>query len=106
MAKEAKKADSAFMKPMNVSEDLAAVIGQGPMPRSAVTAKIWEYIKGDEYVDKETGKKGSSLRKGSSLQNAKDKRIIDNDEALKKVFDGQKTVHMMKMAGYIGKHLS
>jgi chromatin remodeling complex protein RSC6 len=84
MAKE----NSAFMKPMNVSDDLAAVIGQGPMPRSEVTKKLWDYIK------------------SNNLQDAKDKRIVKTDEKLKKVFGGESSVHMMKMAGHISKHLS
>ncbi len=83
-----KKTNSAFMKPMNVSPDLAAVVGNGPMPRSEVVSKLWVYIK------------------ANNLQDAKDKRIINNDEKLKKIFDGEKTVHMMKMAKYISKHLS
>jgi len=81
------KPNSAFMKPMNVSEDLAVVVGKGPMPRSEVTKKLWEYIK------------------KNNLQDPKDKRTILNDEKLKKVF-GIPSVHMMKMAGFISKHLS
>ncbi|MEK7514376.1 MAG: SWIB/MDM2 domain-containing protein, partial [Patescibacteria group bacterium] len=38
-------ANTAFMKPMNVSKDLAAVVGEGPMPRSEVVKKLWIYIK-------------------------------------------------------------
>lgn len=101
MAKE----NSAFMQPMKLSADLEAVVGKGPMPRSEVVSKIWMYIKGDQYED-ENGKKGTDLRKGPSLQDAKDKRIINTDEALKKIFGGQDTVHMMKMAGFISKHVS
>ena len=84
MAKE----NSAFMQPMKISAELEAVVGKGPMARSEVVKKIWVYIK------------------GHNLQDAKDKRIINNDEALKKIFDGQATVHMMKMAGFLSKHLS
>ena len=84
MAKE----NSAFMKPLNVSADLAAVVGAGPMPRSEVVKKLWVYIK------------------GNNLQDSKDKRLINADEKLKKVFGGQAQVHMMKMAGLVSKHLS
>ena len=45
------KKNSAFMKPLNVSADLAAVVGNGPMPRSQVVSKLWMYIKGDDYED-------------------------------------------------------
>lgn len=76
------------MKPMNVSAELAEVVGAGPMPRSEVVKKLWVYIK------------------GHNLQDVKDKRIVNTDEKLKKVFGGQATVHMMKMGGFISKHLS
>lgn len=76
------------MKPMTISDDLAAVVGKGPMPRSEVVKKIWVYIK------------------ANNLQDAKDRRLINSDEKLLKVFNGTKVVHMMKMAGFISKNLS
>ena len=93
------------MKPLNVSAELAAVVGNGPMPRSEVVKKLWMYIKGDEYED-ENGKKGSDLRKGSSLQDSKNRRNINADENLKKVFDGKATVNMFEMTKLVSKHLS
>ena len=99
------KSNSAFMKPLNVSAELAAVVGNGPMPRSEVVKKLWMYIKGDEYED-ENGKKGSDLRKGSSLQDSKNRRNINADENLKKVFDGKATVNMFEMTKLVSKHLS
>lgn len=101
----APKANSAFMKPMNVSDELAAVVGKGPMPRSEVVSKLWMYIKGDDYED-DKGKKGSSLRKGPTLQDQKNKRNINADEALAKVFGGKKTVTMFEMTKLVSKHLS
>ena len=44
-------ATSAFMKPLNVSEDLAKVVGKGPMPRSEVVKKLWVYIKKNKLQD-------------------------------------------------------
>jgi len=82
------KPNSAFMKPMNVSDDLAAVVGKGPMPRSEVTKKLWAYIKKND------------------LQDPKNKRDILADESLKKVFDGQERVNMFQMTKLISKHLS
>jgi chromatin remodeling complex protein RSC6 len=43
--KSARKPNAAFMKPMNPSPTLAAVIGGSPMPRTEVTKKLWGYIK-------------------------------------------------------------
>ncbi len=99
------KANSAFMKPLNVSDELAAVVGKGPMPRSEVVKKLWMYIKGDAY-ESEDGKKGTSLRKGPSLQDPTKKRNINADAALKVVFGGKGTVDMFEMTKLVSKHLS
>ena len=76
------------MKPMQISDDLAEVVGKGPMPRSEVTKKIWEYIK----------KHG--------LQDSKNKRNINADEKLKPVFGGKSQVSMFEMTKLVSKHLS
>ncbi len=80
--------NSAFMKPMTVSADLAAVVGKGPMPRSEVVKKLWAYIKKND------------------LQDPKNKRNINADAPLQKVFDGKKTVNMFEMTKLVSKHLS
>ena len=82
------KSNSAFMKPMNISSDLAVVVGKGPMSRSEVVKKLWVYIK------------------SKGLQDAKNKRNINADEALKKVFGGKGTVSMFEMTKLVSKHLS
>ena len=82
------KKNSAFMKPLNVDADLAAVVGKGPMPRSEVVKKLWEYIK------------------GKNLQDPTNKRNIKADPALKKVFDGKDVVNMFEMTKLVSKHLS
>ncbi|HNA62034.1 MAG TPA: SWIB/MDM2 domain-containing protein [Rhabdochlamydiaceae bacterium] len=83
------KKQSKFMQPMNVSEELAAVVGKGPMPRTEVTKKIWAYIK------------------SRKCQDPKNKRNIIADDKLAKVFGGnKKTVNMFEMTKLINKHLS
>jgi chromatin remodeling complex protein RSC6 len=82
------KSNSAFMKPLTVSPELAAVVGKGPMPRSEVVKKLWVYIKGKD------------------LQDPKNKRNINADENLKKVFGGKETVNMFEMTKLVSKHLS
>ena len=42
---EMAKKQSKFMQPMKLSEDLKAVVGHGPLPRTEVTKKLWAYIK-------------------------------------------------------------
>ncbi len=82
------KTNSAFMKPMNVSSELSAVVGKGPMPRSEVVKKLWVYIK------------------SHNLQDPANKRNINADGALKKVFAGKDVVNMFEMTKLVSKHLS
>lgn len=82
-----RKPNPAFMAPMTPSADLAAVIGPKPRPRSQVAKDIWEYIHKNK------------------LQDSKNKRNINADEALKKVFGGKKTVSMFEMTSLVNKHL-
>ena len=82
------KSNSAFMKPLSVSDELAAVVGKGPMPRSEVVKKLWVYIKGKD------------------LQDPKNKRNINADENLKKIFGGKSVVNMFEMTKLVSKHLS
>ncbi len=82
-----RKANPALLKPMNLSADLEAVIGAGPMPRGQVVKKIWEYIK--KY----------------DLQNPKNKRNILADEKLKKLFGGKSEVTMFEMTKLVSAHL-
>ncbi len=80
--------NSAFMKPLSVSSELAVVVGKGPLPRSEVVKKLWVYIK------------------SNNLQDPKNKRNINADEALKKVFGGKSVVDMFEMTKLVSKHLS
>ncbi len=76
------------MKPLTVSPELAVVVGKGPLPRSEVVKKLWVYIK------------------SNNLQDPKNKRNINADEALKKVFGGKSVVNMFEMTKLVSKHLS
>ena len=82
-----RKPNAAFMKPMQPSAALGAVIGNGAMPRTEVTKKIWNYIK------------------KNSLQDTKNKRMINADEKLRDVFGGKKQVSMFEMTKLVNKHL-
>lgn len=82
-----RKPNAAFMKPMQPSAALGAVIGSSAMPRTEVTKKIWNYIK----------------RNG--LQDSKNRRMINADEKLKDVFGGKKQVSMFEMTKLVNKHL-
>ena len=80
-------ANPALTKPMQLSEDLEAVIGKGPMARSEVVKQIWVYIKKHD------------------LQNPKNKRNIMADDKLKKVFGGKGEVSMFEMTKLVSGHL-
>ncbi len=86
MAKTAPKTNSAFMKPMKPSEDLAKIVGTEPLPRSEVTKKIWAHIK------------------KHNLQNPKNKREILADDKLQPIF-GTKKLDMFQMTKAVNKHL-
>ena len=87
-AKTKRTPNAAFMKPMNVSATLAAVVGSKPIPRTEVVKKVWEYIKKNK------------------LQDPKERRNINGDANLIKVFGGKKTVSMFEMTKLINAHLS
>lgn len=80
--------NAALSKPMKLSPELEAVVGAGPMPRSQVTKKIWEYIKKND------------------LQNPKNKRNILADDKLKVLFGGKAEVTMFEMTKIISPHMS
>jgi chromatin remodeling complex protein RSC6 len=79
--------NNALQKPVNVSGDLEAVVGKGPMTRAQVTSKVWDYIK------------------KNGLQDKTDKRMINPDGALGKV-TGNAQISMFKMTAAVSKHLS
>ena len=78
--------NAAFMKALTLSKELAAVLGDKPLPRTEIVSKLWVYIKANK------------------LQDNINKRMINADAKLKAVF-GKAQVSMFEMAGLIGKHV-
>ena len=78
--------NAAFMKALTLSKELAAVLGDKPLPRTEIVSKLWVYIKANK------------------LQDSINKRMINADAKLKAVF-GKAQVSMFEMAGLIGKHV-
>ncbi len=78
----------AFMRPLQPSSQLAAVVGNSPIPRTQVISKLWAYIK----------------RNG--LQDAKNRRAINADEKLRPLFGGRSQVTMFDLAKIANKNLS
>ncbi len=82
-----RKPNAAFMKAMQPSTVLAAVVGGMPMPRTEVTKKIWDYIKKNK------------------LQDAVNRRLINADDKLRAVFGGKSKVSMFEMTKLVSNHL-
>ena len=78
----------AFMRPLQPSAKLAAVIGNSPMPRTQVISKLWQYIKRHD------------------LQDSKNRRAINADEKLRPLFGGRSQVTMFDLAKIANKNLS
>jgi upstream activation factor subunit UAF30 len=85
-AKKKRKPNPAFMKPVNISSALAAIVGSKPLPRTQVTKKLWAYIKKNK------------------LQDAVNKRMINADATLRAVL-GKARVSMFEMTKLVSKHL-
>jgi upstream activation factor subunit UAF30 len=83
----ARTANPALLKPMNLSSDLEAVVGKGPLSRGEVVKKMWEYIK------------------KHNLQNPQNKRNIIADEKLLPLFSNKKEVTMFEMTKLVSGHL-
>jgi chromatin remodeling complex protein RSC6 len=77
---------NALQKPLQPSEELAAVVGTSPLPRGEVVSKIWEYIR------------------SHNLQNPENRREILADDKLTKVF-GTDKVTMFEMNKHLTRHL-
>jgi len=76
------------MKPVQPDAHLAAVVGSKPLPRTELTKKLWMHIK------------------KNGLQDKKDKKMINADEALKPVFGGKTKVSMFEMTRLVSGHVS
>ena len=83
-----KKPNPALMKPLQPSNELAAVVGSSPLLRTEVVSKVWDYIK------------------SNYLQNPENKREILADDKLQAVFGGKSKVSMFEMNKHFAQHLS
>ncbi|MBH41722.1 MAG: hypothetical protein CL685_03335 [Candidatus Magasanikbacteria bacterium] len=83
----ARKLNPALARPLNLSAELEAVVGKGPLPRTEVVKKMWEYIK------------------KNNLQNPENKRNIFADDNLRPIF-GKDEVNMFEMTKLVSGHLT
>lgn len=85
--KPAGGARGGITAPVTPSPDLAEIVGKSDLPRSEVVKKVWDYIKKHD------------------LQDAKDRRQINGDDKLQKIF-GKHSVSMFEMNKHLSAHLT
>jgi chromatin remodeling complex protein RSC6 len=76
----------AVHQKIEVSPELAAIVGEGPMARGEVTSKIWDYIRSKKLQAKDDG------------------REIEPDETLGKIV-GDKRLTMFEMTAKVNRHI-
>ena len=81
------KANAKFMAPLTPSANLAAVVGNNPLPRTEIVKKMWDYIK------------------KNGLQDKTNKRMINSDAKLAAIFEGKNQISMFDMSKYISKNV-
>ena len=85
--KTKRQPSAAFMKPVQPDEKLAEIIGTEAVPRTEVTRKLWDYIR------------------GHNLQDPANKTFIRTDGKLKEVLDGKERVSMFEMTKLVFNHV-
>ncbi len=89
MATTKKKKPTAFDRPVEITAELAAIVGKGPMPRTKITKKLWDYIKKND------------------MQDPKNRREIILDDKFKAVMGARKQkANMFEMTKLVNKHIS
>lgn len=68
-------------------QELAAIVGKEPLTRADLTKRVWDYIKSND------------------LQDAKDRRKINADAKMKKIF-GKDSASMFEMTKLVNQHVS
>jgi chromatin remodeling complex protein RSC6 len=77
--KTARKPNAAFMKPVQPNAN--------PMPRTELTKKLWAYIK------------------KNNLQDKKNRRMINADDKMKKLFGGKAQASMFDLTKFASKNV-
>ncbi len=77
---------NALQQPLQPSEDLAAIIGEGPIARGEMVSKVWAYIKANKLQSPDDGRQ--------NLADAKLEKVL-----------GKKSVTMFEMNKLLSPHL-
>ena len=86
-ARAESKPAQGLQKAVRPSAELAAIVGQAPLPRTEITKKLWDYIK------------------AHGLQDAQDKRQINADPMLTPIFGGKTSISMFELAKLVSHHV-
>ena len=86
--KKKRKLNPALMKTLVASDALVAVVGSKNITRQKAIKHFWDYVKKKD------------------LQDSKDRRNINMDDTLKKLFGNKKQVSMFEATKVISKNLS
>lgn len=86
-SKKAASGRGGIAQPVQLSDELASLVGASSMTRAELTKRVWDYIK------------------KNNLQDSKDKRQINADAALKSIFGGKSQVSMFEMTKLVNQHV-
>lgn len=87
-AKGDEKPKKARQSPLvDVTPELAVIVGSNNLPRADALKKVWDYIR------------------AHNLQDPNNKRLIHPDGLMEKVFGGKEPVDMFKMTALLNKHI-
>lgn len=82
------KPAGALAKPVQPDQVLAAVVGPGPLPRTEVTKKVWDYIRQHR------------------LQDAQNRRNVNADDKLRPLFGGKTQATLFELTKFVNQHLT
>ena len=82
------KARGGLAQKVQPDAKLAKVVGNQPLTRSEITKKVWDYVK------------------KNNLQDSQNRRMINADDTMRPVFDGQSQVSMFEMTKLVNQHVS
>jgi chromatin remodeling complex protein RSC6 len=111
--KELKMAEAkGLSKPVKLKSELAALLGATELPRTEITKKLWDYVKGNKLQTKTENGKAENAGK-YIVADAKLLSIFKNTKSTSKsgkltdltnMKEGE-TINMMQMAAVVGANI-
>ena len=82
------KARGGLAQKVQPDSALGKIVGTQPMTRSEITKKVWDYVK------------------KNNLQDSSNRRMINADDTMRPIFNGQNQVSMFEMTKLVNQHVS